>query len=337
VVGAGGVPEPVPAVSVLVPTYARPAHLTRCLAGLARQTQPADEVVVVVRPEDAASRDVLGQFQHVKLREVVVRVPGAVAARNAGLAVVTGDIVAFLDDDAVPRPDWLARLVAHYADPSVGAVGGRDVLYQGDAPVQAPPRRQVGVLTWYGRFLTLHPRGTGPARDVDFLKGVNMSISRARCPGVHFDAQLRGRGAQVHEDAGLCLEVRRRGLRVVYDPAILVDHFEADRGDNDARAPRDLRARRDRHHNQTYLVARYYPWPRVVIHVLYVLVVGMADAPGFVLSVRNALRTRSVRPHLLPLLANTHGRIAGLASGVRVRRDEAAEVAGDATRTPVQP
>lgn len=306
-------------VSVLVPTYHRPGSLAACLTGLTEQSHAPDEVLVVVRRDDVASRAVLAQRWDMPVREVVVDRPGAVAARNAGLEAATGDVVALTDDDAVPRPDWLARLLAHYEVPDVGAVGGRDLLYAAGLPVLTPLRRQVGVLTWYGRFITLHPRGTGPARDVDFLKGVNMSISRTRSPGVRFDEHLRGRGAQVHEDAALCLEVHRAGLRVVYDPEIVVDHYEADRGDNDARAPRTLRARRDRHHNQTYLVARYYPIRRVVVHVLYALVVGMADAPGLLLTARNILRTRSLSGHLLPLVANVLGRIEGLATATRVR------------------
>jgi GT2 family glycosyltransferase len=306
-------------VSVLVPTYQRPAALARCLAGLAAQVRPPDEVLVVVRGEDVATRAVVARGWDLPVHEVVVARPGAVAARNAGLEVATGDVVAFTDDDAVPRPDWLARLVAVYADPSVGAVGGRDVVYADGVPTPTPVRAHVGVLTWYGRFVTLHPRGTGPARDVDFLKGVNMSVSRTLSPALRFDERLRGRGAQVHEDAALCLEVRRAGLRVVYDPEIVVDHYEADRGENDARAPRELRARRDRHHNQTYLVARYYPAHRVVVHVLYAVVVGMADAPGLLLSLRDIVRTRSLRGHLLPLVANVLGRISGLATGVRLR------------------
>lgn len=49
---------------------------------------------------------------------------GLSGARNSGVAVATGAIVAFLDDDAVAEPDWLERLAAHYADPNVIGVGG---------------------------------------------------------------------------------------------------------------------------------------------------------------------------------------------------------------------
>jgi len=308
-------------VSVLIPTYRRPELLAQCLAGLEQQDRAPDEVLVVVRPDDIASRAHLAQHPDLPLREVLVERPGLVAARNAGIAAATSDILAFIDDDAVAAPDWLGRMLAHYTDPDVGAVGGRDVMYHGGALAQESRRRRVGVLTWYGRFISMHPRGIGPAREVDFLKGVNMSFARGRHPDLRVDENLRGRGAQVHEETSLCLQLRNRGYRVIYDPEILVDHYEADRGADDARSPQVLRARRDRHHNQTYVVARHYPVARVVVHVVYAVVIGMADAPGFVLTLRNIVRTRTLRGHLLPLVANVSGRAAGLQSALRWHRE----------------
>ena len=48
-------------------------------------------------------------------------------SRNIGIAAAAGDIVGFIDDDAVPHPDWLDRILAPYRDPRVGAVGGHTV------------------------------------------------------------------------------------------------------------------------------------------------------------------------------------------------------------------
>jgi glycosyltransferase involved in cell wall biosynthesis len=315
----GGSTEHTLTVSVLVPTYRRPALLVQCLDGLARQTLTAHEVLVVVRRDDSESRASIANRSDLPLREVVVDRPGVVAARNAGLDIAAGDIVAFIDDDAIPHPDWLARLVEHYADPAVGAVGGRDQIYHGDVLDTGPLFRRVGILTWYGRFISMHHLGQGPARDVDFLKGVNMSFDRRRNPDVRVDECLRGQGAQVYEETTVCLQIRQRGQRVVYDPEIVVDHHEADRGDNDEREPRLLRPRRDRHHNQAYVVVRYYPVPRAVVHLIYALAIGMEDSPGVALTIRNILRTRRLRGHLVPLLANVQGRFAGLVTALRAR------------------
>ena len=84
-----------PTVSVLVPTHKRPSDLTRCLAGLAAQSLPPDEVLVVLRPKDADSRGIVASGWRLPVREVVVDRPGAVAARNAGLAVAIPAVLAY--------------------------------------------------------------------------------------------------------------------------------------------------------------------------------------------------------------------------------------------------
>jgi glycosyltransferase involved in cell wall biosynthesis len=305
-------------VGVLICTYQRAGQLREALAGLRRQTLAPDEVLVVARPDDAPSRAVVAETTGLLLREVLVERPGVVAARNAGLEVSTAEVLAFLDDDAVPDPDWLERMAAHYDVPDVGAVGGRDRVFHDGVPVEEGVRRDVGTLTWYGRFVALHHRGAGAARDVDHLKGVNMSFRRGRFPDIRVDELLRGHGAQVHEEASVTLEVKRRGYRVVYDPAITVDHFEADRGQLDARAPVQARPRRDRHHNQTYVVTRYYPPYRAVVHFLFAVLVGTSDAPGLVTTLRDVARSRRLRlRHLELFWTNLRGRVEGVGTALR--------------------
>ena len=305
-------------MGVLICTYQRAGQLRQALAGLRSQTRAPDEVLVVVRPDDAPSRAVVAETTGLPLREVLVDRPGVVAARNAALEVATVEVLAFLDDDAVPEPDWLQRMAAHYDVPEVGAVGGRDRVFHDGVPVDEGVRSDVGTLTWYGRFVALHHRGAGPARDVDHLKGVNMSFRRGQFPDIRVDEQLRGKGAQVHEEASITLEVKRRGFRVVYDPAIAVDHFEADRGHLDARAPVQARPRRDRHHNQTYVVTRYYAPYRALVHFLFAVLVGTSDAPGLVVTVRDIARSRRVRTRHLELFwTNLRGRVEGVGTALR--------------------
>ena len=144
--------------------------------GVRTQSRPFDEVLISVRPEDSASREVISTTQGLPIREIFVNRPGAVAARNAAMDVATSDICAYLDDDAVPPPEWHEKLVRHYeADPRIGAVGGRDRIYH-DGELEVGERAHVGTVRPYGRFIGLHHLGAGEARDVDLLKGVNMSI-----------------------------------------------------------------------------------------------------------------------------------------------------------------
>src|SRR6266702_3200083 len=119
-------------LSVLVPTYRRPADLSRCLSALAAQTRVPDEIIIVTHSEDIDTLALLARQQEIlPLRTVTVDRSGVVAKLNRGLSVCQGDIVAITDDDAAPRPDWLARIEAHFRDDArIGAAGGRDFVHQ---------------------------------------------------------------------------------------------------------------------------------------------------------------------------------------------------------------
>lgn len=107
-----------PPVSVIVVSRHRADALKRCVTGVGQLDHPNFELIVVADP---AGLDALreGPFKAVAYDE-----PNISAARNLGLDQAAGDVVAFIDDDAVPEPTWLSRLVAPFADPGVAAAGG---------------------------------------------------------------------------------------------------------------------------------------------------------------------------------------------------------------------
>ena len=82
------------------------------------------ELIVVLGPcnEDDKSKEVLGNFPEIKLYETEFK--NISHARNVGLFHSAGEIVAFIDDDAIPEPSWLENLVAPFSDSQVGLVGG---------------------------------------------------------------------------------------------------------------------------------------------------------------------------------------------------------------------
>ena len=243
-------------ISVVVPTYRRPQSLACCLDALDRQTRLADETIVVVRGDDAAGQEVV-RARSRAVRLVLVQRPGVVAAMNAGLEASSGDVIALTDDDSAPHADWLARIAAMFAsDSRIAAVGGRDWVYsyrtgrliEGSEPV-------VGTIGWFGRVTGNHHVGVGQARDVDVLKGVNLSVRGELLRQVRFDERLRGVGTEHHWELALCLELRRRGWRIVYDPAIAVDHYIQPRVDDSRQF--DSLELRDSTHNETVAVLEY--------------------------------------------------------------------------------
>jgi GT2 family glycosyltransferase len=283
--------------SVVVPTWRRPEDLGRCLAGLAAQKRLPDEIVIVVRQDDTLTWRFLEQEAPARvpaLRTVNLSTPGLIAGVNAGLDAFEGDLVAFTDDDAVPRPDWLERIEAHMSDdPRVGAVGGRDWVHDGEGSNDGASRT-VGKVRWYGRVVGNHHLGVGAPRRVDTLKGVNMAFRGAAVSNLRIRPGLRGKGAQVHGELDLSLAVRNAGWKLVYDPAVAVDHYPAQRFDEDQRVGRSLGALANQVYNQTLvLLGRAPRWQRPVV-LVYGLLVGSRQAPGLVLALERTLRRRRI-------------------------------------------
>ena len=108
----------VPTVSLIIVSRHRPVMLARCLTAVAQMDHPAFEVVVVVDP---AGLEVAKAYP---VKTVVFDERNISAARNLGIAAAAGAVVAFIDDDAVPEPLWLAHLTRPFVDPKVVAAGG---------------------------------------------------------------------------------------------------------------------------------------------------------------------------------------------------------------------
>lgn len=102
-------------VSLVIVSQGRPDHLANMLQSLRHQTHPDFEVVVVADHLPDGFKDV---------RFIKFAVANISAARNIGIQNSTADLIAFCDDDAIPDPPWLERLLAPFAHPDVGSTTG---------------------------------------------------------------------------------------------------------------------------------------------------------------------------------------------------------------------
>jgi hypothetical protein len=221
-----------------------------------------------------------------------------------------------VDDDAVPRPGWLALIQTHFAsDPQIAGVGGRDwvnidgVLDESHGRpslrtrLRRPPK--VGILEWTGRITDSHHTGTGAARDVDVLKGVNMAFRRCALLEVGFDPRLRGTGTR-HMELWPCLALRYRGRRIVYDPEVSVDHYVRPRPIGDERWSRTPTAIGDATFNETRAVLAHRRAAGRVLTVFWGLLIGTSSSPGLV----QAIRLAAHRAPQIGLTAATRARVA---------------------------
>ena len=274
-------------ISVVIPTYARPEGLVRCLEGVARQTRRADEVLVVMRWDDKTTAAALADVATAEVQSVPSESPGQVAALNAGIARASGDIIAITDDDAIPRADWLERVESHFiADSQVGGVGGRDWVHDRADNVDDRSNPRVGKVQWIGRLVGNHHIGVGPPRHVDILKGANMSYRTRAIAGLAFDERLRGNGAQPGNDLAFSLRVRRAGWRLIYDPRVAVDHYPAPRPDDPRSGFLPPTSVETTVHNQALALLDYLPRTRRIAFLGWAVLVGTRDAPGAVQALR---------------------------------------------------
>ncbi|RZS87400.1 glycosyltransferase involved in cell wall biosynthesis [Motilibacter rhizosphaerae] len=299
-------------ISVVVPSYRRPDLLVRCLDGLLAQDRPADQVVVVRRDTDEETRTALEAYVG-RVDVAVVAEPGVLAAMARGVDAATGDVVAFTDDDAVPRPDWLATLLPHYDDAQVGGVGGRDVNH----PAPDEPARTVagaGRFTAWGGLLGFHHVVEGPAGDADVLKGVNMSFRR---PALALPLSLPGSGAQVHFEVATSLHARTLGWRLVLDPAAVVDHYHGPRFDEDQRHRPQPVAVRNEAYNLVLCLLSYRP-ELLVRRAAFGLLVGDRATPGLLRAAAAlARRDPATAARLLPSLRGQLAALRDVRRGVR--------------------
>jgi GT2 family glycosyltransferase len=279
-------------IAVVICTYRRVESLARCLEALTRQMRSPDDVIVVVRETDLESRAFLASRVQGSppIRVAVVRTPGLVAARNMGLEMCRSDIVAMTDDDAVPHPNWVSCILEHFEhDPSLGGLGGRDRCHNG---VQFADRREpvVGRLQWFGRAIGHHQFGFGPPREVDLFKGANMSYRYKAIANMQFDVRLRGSGAQPNDDMSFSLALKRAGWKLIYDPQILVDHYEGPREEIRYYAltipVKDVDGFRNLAFNEVVARWDHLSVVRRVVFLAWSMAVGVRICPGLVQAIR---------------------------------------------------
>ncbi|THG29113.1 glycosyltransferase family 2 protein [Glaciibacter flavus] len=188
--GEDGSSRGTPTVTVVIPARNDAEHLRRCLRSLAAQTVPPDAVIVV----DNGSTDDTGAvaLRH-GARVIVERETGIGAASAAGYHAATTDVIARLDADSTPAPDWVGTIVSAFARRGdVAAITGPAFFSDG------PQRARTPLAALYlGSYFVL----TGLALGHVPLFGSNMAFRRSAWLSV--SAHVHTHDALAHDDLDL--------------------------------------------------------------------------------------------------------------------------------------
>ena len=228
------VKEPVRS-SIIVPTYKRPIYLGKALCSILAQDCPGLHEVLILDndcdPMIERKIKKLGLEGSFRVKYIPVPEPGLHSGRHAGALASSADILIFVDDDIETAPNWLQTIMDAFEDPDVHLVGGRYLpSYEGSPPEWMEAFWTKGKRGWamcghlslldYGeRFCPIDP---------GFVWGLSYAIRKEtlfEVGGFHPDGmpwelrRFRGDG-----ETAVSNEIRRRGLKAVYDPKALVYH-----------------------------------------------------------------------------------------------------------------
>lgn len=210
-----------PSLTAIIVTINRPDFVRRCLECLLAQEPALQQIIVVDGSSDRLTREVVADFPGIEYVRNEKGDGHTTHSRNLGVKQATGEIIAFLDDDAYAHPGWAAALLSTYTDPSIGAVGGRalrNLPGEGDEPVS-----EIGRFTSNGNVTGNFAVDSGKVIPVDHVIGCNMSFRReviARCGGFREGFP----GYCLREETDIFIVMKTFGYRTLFNPAAVVDH-----------------------------------------------------------------------------------------------------------------
>lgn len=201
-----------PFISVVICTHNGERTLPHCLERLSALDYPNYEVIVV-SDGSTDGTDLIASENGARL--VATDHLGLSAARNAGTRHASGEIIAFLDDDAYPDPDWLRYLAAAFDTSSHAAIGGPNIPPADESlvaqAVAAAPGAPIHVLT--------------SDREAEHIPGCNMAFRRDDLEALGgFDEQFRVAG----DDVDICWRLQDSGRTVGFSAGAVVMHRRRD-------------------------------------------------------------------------------------------------------------
>ncbi len=197
-----------PKISVVVCTHNGSRNIGHCCEELAKLDYPDYEVIVV---DDGSTDETAAIARRHDVKLIQTENHGLSSARNVGADVASGEIVAYIDDDAWPDPHWLSYLAMAFASDDYAGVGGPNIAPPSDGGVADAVANAPGG--------PIHVLLTDDV--AEHIPGCNMAFRRSVLQAVGgFDPSFRVAG----DDVDICWRIQARGWKLGFTPAAVVWH-----------------------------------------------------------------------------------------------------------------
>src|ERR1700722_10766719 len=197
-----------PSVTLVIPAYNESRVIGAKIRNVASLDYPANKLEVLVA-SDGSSDDTVKVAQglsdggHVRVLAFAQN-RGKISVLNDAVRAARGEIIVFSDASAILKSDSIRQLVANFADPEVGAVGG---TYRIERASEAPLGPQEGIYWRYETFLKIQESGlSSTLGGHGQILGVRKTLYPYPGPGT------------INDDFLIALRILASGFRVVYEP-----------------------------------------------------------------------------------------------------------------------
>ena len=213
-----------PDVSVIIPVFNSAHHTYRCLQSLVAEPNVSLEVIIFDNASTDATTELLQRCENITVVRSAENL-GFVGAVNAAARHANGRFMLILNNDATILSGSIRDATGIFdAEPNVGAVGPRIKLATGHVQEAGSIIFQDGTTDGYLRNKKNDDPSGMYMRDVDFCSGVFFLMERSQFASIGgLDEAF---APAYYEDTDLCMRLRARDLRIIYNPSILVEHFE---------------------------------------------------------------------------------------------------------------
>lgn len=207
--------------SVCIITKNRPQYLHECLSSICNQTQLPEEIIIVENNRESKLSNITHLFPTLNIVYELEKTPNIARARNRALALATKECVVLIDDDCIPKTDWLSEIIKDFENKLVVASVGRSDNYEANSYI-AEAEQQM-FERWFSQFFQLKRKSI--LNSGEFVNSRNLALRKTFLARTHILFNVNAPFKIEDTDFGVRLfQIKLKKEMVLYNPNATVLH-----------------------------------------------------------------------------------------------------------------